>query len=156
MDDLTEFQNEESELALLDPQDFPIESGESVLTILEDFGDHLYSLTGGEEHHDEHDEHADDSEESAVVMFKKPRYQSQRRRVQPRMLSAETEEEDGIFGAYYLYKYDLDSDDKAVSIAIYGDMKASASIPSYGAVMLQTIAQQATGVSDLQINLNCN
>ena len=56
------------------------------------------------------------------------------------MLSAETEEEDGIFGAYYLYKYDLDSDDKAVSIAIYGDMKASASIPSYGAVMLQTIA----------------
>ena len=53
-------------------------------------------------------------------------------------------------------KYDLDSDDKAVSIAIYGDMKASASIPSYGAVMLQTIAQQATGVSDLQINLNCD
>ena len=73
MDVLTEFQNEESELALLDPQEFPIESGESVLTILEDFGDHIYSLTGGEEHHDEHDEHADDSEESAVVMFKKPR-----------------------------------------------------------------------------------
>ena len=40
MDVLTDFQNEESELALLDPQDFPIESGESVLTILEDFGAH--------------------------------------------------------------------------------------------------------------------
>ena len=54
---------------------------------------------------------------------------------------AETTAEDGVFGAYYFFNYDLESDEKEVTVAIYGDMKSSSSLPSHGSAMLQTIAQ---------------
>ena len=51
-------------------------------------------------------------------------------------MAAETTAEDGVFGAYYFYNFDLESDSKEVSVAVYGDMKSSASLPSHGSAML--------------------
>ena len=45
-------------------------------------------------------------------------------------------------GAYYVYNMDEDAND--YSIAIYGRQYSAATAPTYGATMLQTVAQQIT------------
>ena len=56
------------------------------------------------------------------------------------------------FGAYYFYE--LDESTNTYSIGVYGNQVAAASCPTFGATMLQTLAQKISGKSELKIEFN--
>ena len=66
----------------------------------------------------------------------------------------EEEEEPNLFGSYYFYNYEIDALESVnVSIGVYGDMNAMASLPAHGSAMLQNIVQDAVEVETLQFSL---
>lgn len=58
------------------------------------------------------------------------------------------------FAAYYMFQVDRSA--QSYSIAVYGNQVAAASSPNFGATMLQTIAQDVSGVADLKLELRNN
>lgn len=66
-------------------------------------------------------------------------------------LFAEEELHKEAFAAYYIYQ--VDKTKQTYNIAIYGNQVAAASSPNFGASMLQTIAQEVSGVPELQLEL---
>jgi hypothetical protein len=66
----------------------------------------------------------------------------------------EEEEEPNLFGSYYFYNYDIEALESVdVSIGVYGDMNAMASLPAHGSAMLQNIVQDAVEIETLQFSL---